>query len=141
MLRFIRSREKEREFKEQIHKFQDDGKYNVDRLLLDVSEQILRLMHKKNITKVMLAEQLGVSRANITQLLRGNTNLRIGTLLKIVDVLDLKLDIKLREKHHKAISDGDFESSQMSKYQINNQVITIKQTKLIEEYETENLPK
>ena len=90
MPKFIHASDEEKTFSQSINSLQNDWGYALDRTLLDIIEQIAREMEKKDVSKVILAEKLGVSRAYITQLLSGKPNLQLNTLFKVAFALGLK---------------------------------------------------
>lgn len=56
---------------------------SVDTLVAEASELIARLMAKENLSKADLARRLNRSRAWVTQLLSGRTNMTIRTLAEV----------------------------------------------------------
>ena len=60
--------------------------------LFRVTEDILIVMEDLGITKSELATKLGISRPRISQLLKGGSNMTIGTLSDIAYELGLNLD-------------------------------------------------
>ena len=60
--------------------------------LFRVTEDILIAMEDLGITKSELANKLGISRPRISQLLKGSSNMTIGTLSDIAYELGLNLD-------------------------------------------------
>jgi transcriptional regulator with XRE-family HTH domain len=69
--------------------------YSLERLLLDVNEQICSLMSKQDISRAQLADRLKVSRAWITKLLRGNRNITLKSLVDVAHELGYRADLKL----------------------------------------------
>ncbi len=65
--------------------------------LFRVTEDILVAMEDCGVTKAELANRLGKSKARISQLLSGDTNMTIGTLSDIAFALGLTLDKTFRE--------------------------------------------
>lgn len=62
-----------------------------------VTEDILVAMEDQGVTKAELANRLGKSKARISQLLGGSSNMTIGTLADIAFALGLSLDKTFRE--------------------------------------------
>ncbi len=58
-----------------------------------VAFRILEIMEQKNISKSELADGLGTSKANITQMLNGGRNFTLDTLNQIASVLKMELDV------------------------------------------------
>lgn len=65
--------------------------------LFRVTEDILVAMEDLGVTKSELAKRLGKSKARISQLLSGGSNMTIGTLSDIAFELGLSLDKTFRE--------------------------------------------
>lgn len=65
--------------------------------LFRVTEDILVAMEDRGVTKAELALRLGKSKARISQLLGGSSNMTIGTLADIAFALGLTLDKTFRE--------------------------------------------
>jgi transcriptional regulator with XRE-family HTH domain len=93
MPRFVRNKKIEEEFKESIECGEKDWSLYTEKLLLDVREIIAQQMNKGNISRADLAKLLNCSRSYITQLLNGDTNIKIGTLVKVLFVLGVKPSI------------------------------------------------
>jgi len=62
-----------------------------------VTEDILIAMEDLGISKSDLARKLGISKSRISQLLKGNSNMTIGTLSDIAYELGLNLDKTFKE--------------------------------------------
>jgi transcriptional regulator with XRE-family HTH domain len=69
---------------------------SVETLVAEASELIARLMAKENLSKADLARRLNRSRAWVTQLLSGRTNITIRTLAEVSFALGA--EVKLREQ-------------------------------------------
>lgn len=54
----------------------------------DIADQIYSLMENNKINKSELATRLGSSRALVTKMLRGDSNLTLKTIAKVVSTLD-----------------------------------------------------
>jgi transcriptional regulator with XRE-family HTH domain len=78
---------------------QDERSRNLARgaYLFRVTEDILVAMEDQGISRAELAQRLGLSKARISQLLGGNSNMTIGTLSDIAFALGLTLDKTFRE--------------------------------------------
>jgi len=77
--------------------------YAIEGLVLEASEFIARLMQEKKVTKAELARRLGRSRAYVTQMLSGSTNITVRTLAEVAYVLgaEVKLEaVPLQVAHH-----------------------------------------
>jgi len=69
--------------------------YDLERLLLDVNEQLCSLMSKHGISRSELASRLSVSRAWITKLLRGDRNITLRSLVAVAHELGFRIDMRL----------------------------------------------
>lgn len=72
--------------------------FTKEALLLDVTEAIWEAMEKCGLNKVQLADALGTSKSNITQLLDGTRNMTLGTLSDLAFVLGLRVNVRLCDK-------------------------------------------
>ena len=82
-------------FKKLLDKYQDDPRFVAEGLLIDIDEQIVRLMQEKGNTRTRFAGLLGVSRAYVTKLLNGNENLSIKQLVRVCAALDCGIDVAI----------------------------------------------
>jgi len=78
-----------------VHEYHDDPEYILEGLLYDLTEQIVQAMQRQRVSRADLAERLGVSRAYVTQLLRGKPNTTLRTLVRVAAALGLKLQASL----------------------------------------------
>lgn len=74
--------------KDYIAKWLDESEENrrlfqQEELILDVTESICDVMDKANVSRKELADMMGTSKSNITQLLNGSRNM---TLRKLADI-------------------------------------------------------
>ena len=76
--------------------------------LFRVTEDILVAMEDLGITKSELANKLGISKPRISQLLKGSSNMTIGTLSDIAYELGLNLDKTFKEysEHRYPVNSG-----------------------------------
>lgn len=81
------------QFKQMVEAHQNDPEYVVEGVLIDINEQLVRLMARLNLNKSQLATRLGVSNAYVTKLLRGNENLTLKQLVRIVVAMDSRIDV------------------------------------------------
>src|SRR2546430_5861333 len=84
----------EKWFKDELGTVRKTFEYRLERILIQLGEDICRLMRDQQISRAEVAERLGVSRAYVTKVLNGNTNLTIKTLLKLSDALGRELAIR-----------------------------------------------
>ena len=79
-----------------IDEFQGDPEYEFDKVAIDVGEQIVARMEELGMTQADLARQMGVSRARISQILRGNDNLTLKSIVAVAIGLDSRVDVQLK---------------------------------------------
>jgi transcriptional regulator with XRE-family HTH domain len=63
-------------------------------LILDVSQQLFEVMEEEGITKAELAKRLGCSKAYITKLLRGPSNMTLRKVAEVFHALGRVLKLK-----------------------------------------------
>lgn len=80
-------------FNKLTRKYENDPEYVAEGLLIDINEQIVRMLTSKEITRTRLAKMLDVSTAYITKLLNGNENLTIKQLVRLAVALDCCVDV------------------------------------------------
>lgn len=64
-----------------------------ERLILEATECIARVMQKENVSKADLADRLGRSKAFVTQLLGGGRNMTMRTFADVMSVLGYRAKI------------------------------------------------
>jgi len=87
----------EKWFKDLLESFEDDFDFRLEKIILNITEQICKKMKEKNINRSRLAEILNVSPAAVTKILNGNSNFTLRTLLSLSDALDSELTVQLRD--------------------------------------------
>ena len=83
------------QFKGLLEKYRNDPEYIAEGLLIDINEQIVRLLEESGINRTQLAKKLGVSNAYVTKLLNGNENLTIKQLVRVATSLRCNVDIAI----------------------------------------------
>ena len=68
--------------------------YQFQWLVLDISEQLCELMSRRQVSRAELADRLGVSKAWVTKLLRGDRNITVRSLVKVAHELDLSVELR-----------------------------------------------
>lgn len=68
--------------------------YERERVLVDATEAVSELMQRTGVSRKDLAEKLGVTPANVTQILSGTRNLTLGTLSDVFVVLGRSLRVE-----------------------------------------------
>jgi len=80
-------------FRALLKEYEGDFDFRLERLVLDLTEQIAKAMHEKGMSRADLAHRLDVSPATVTRILRGNSDFKLRTLLAIADALRKELKI------------------------------------------------
>lgn len=68
--------------------------FEQERLLVEATELISRLLDEKSVTKSSLAKRVGKSKAYITQTLRGETNMTLKSLASFLFALERRLELR-----------------------------------------------
>lgn len=82
-------------FEQMIHEVKQSGDFYVERAKIAIAEQIAKAMKQAGVSKAELARRLGKSRAYVTQILQGDVNFTVESLVKIAESLGYKLELKL----------------------------------------------
>ena len=69
--------------------------FAIEGLAMEAAELLSSLMEEREISKASLARRMGRSRAWITQLLSGKTNMTVKTLAEIAYALDAELELRV----------------------------------------------
>lgn len=77
-----------------FEEWKDDPDYELEGVLLDVTEQIARALIAQGMKRSELAERLGTSRAYVTKLLDGQENMTLKTLVRVANALEMKVDTR-----------------------------------------------
>ena len=72
---------------------EDMADFQRERVMLDATETVCRLMQEQGVSRAELASRLGKSRAHVTQLLSGRTNMTLRTLSDVLCALGRSLRI------------------------------------------------
>ncbi len=86
-------------FNSVINEYENDIDFQLEGVLIDINEQIIKLMIEKKMTRKNLADKLGCSKAYITRILQGNQNVTVKTLLQIAKALDVEFSLNYKEKY------------------------------------------
>ena len=79
-----------------IGTFDGDPDFEFDRIAIDIGEQIVARMEERHMTQADLAREMGVSRARVSQILRGNDNLTLKSIVAVAIGLDCRVELQLR---------------------------------------------
>jgi DNA-binding phage protein len=88
------------------YEFDDDYEAIADRMKLDFTEDLLGYMLELGMSKADLAEKMGCSRAYMTKVLAGDTNMTIETMVKMATAVGLQLHIRLNRPARNARHSG-----------------------------------
>ena len=77
--------------------------YEEERLILWATEEIAAAMVDQGISRADIAEKIGTSRANVTQLLSGSRNMTLRSLARLAHACGLRATI-----HLEALADSVF---------------------------------
>jgi len=83
-------------FGQQVEALQDDPEFIAERLLIELNEQVCVLMEQGGVTRAKLAERLGCSRAYVSKLLNGVSNVSLLTLVRLAQALDGEIEVRVR---------------------------------------------
>ena len=67
--------------------------FQQERLLVEITQLMCRIMKERGVKRSQLAEQLGKTKGRITQILNGETNLTLRTVADIFTVLQKNLAV------------------------------------------------
>ncbi len=79
-----------------IDEFEGDPDYEFARVAIEVGEQIVARMEERGMTQADLAREMGVSRARVSQILRGNDNLTLKSIVAVAIGLECRVDLQLK---------------------------------------------
>ena len=79
-----------------IGSYEGDPDYEFDVLALEIGEQIVERMEELGLTQAGLARKMGVSRARISQILRGDDNLTLKSVVAVAIGLDCRVGMRLK---------------------------------------------
>jgi len=82
-------------FEEKLVEFENDPEFLTGELLLEINEQLCRLMEEQGVSRAQLAKRLGCSRAHITQILNGMPNISLQKLVRLADALEARVGISV----------------------------------------------
>jgi transcriptional regulator with XRE-family HTH domain len=81
-----------------IEKFADDPAFLTEQQILKFTEAMVRKMEENTISRAELARMLGVSKAMVTKLLRGNPNMTMKTMVTLAHSLGCELDVDIHPR-------------------------------------------
>ncbi len=96
---------------------------SIEALVAEASETIARLMAEKNVTKADLARRLNKSRAWVTQLLSGKTNMTVRTLAEVAYALGAEIKLEAQSPASKASGKTSAPTWQPMVFKIDNYLV------------------
>lgn len=82
-----------------IAELEESGDLAVERAKLEIAEQLMRAMSQEGVTKAELSRRMGKSRAYITQILHGDVNFTIESLVRIALTLNCEIQTLIVSKN------------------------------------------
>lgn len=79
-----------------LAQYQDDPDYIAEILVLGLNEQVVSRMEAMGLRRSDIARRMGVSRAYITRILRGNPNLTLRSIAALSVALDTRPIVELQ---------------------------------------------
>jgi len=80
-----------------LKRYENDFDYKLEYLILNLTEQIAKIMREENLTPFDLAKRLNMSPTAISKILEGNSSFTLRTLLALADALGCRLEINFRK--------------------------------------------
>lgn len=84
-------------FSDLIRDARTRDEYWIEDAILGFTVQLYDLMREKGMSQADLAAKIGVSQPYVARILKGNDNLTIATMVKLVRAVGARLQIVLRE--------------------------------------------
>lgn len=81
-----------------IKQFEGDPEFEFDLLAIDIGERIVERMEQLTINRTELATKIGVSKARVSQILRGHDNLTLKSLVAVAIGLESRIELRLKSK-------------------------------------------
>ena len=78
-----------------VRRFQGDPEFEFDVLAIDIGERIVERMEELRMTRTALAAAMGVSKARISQILSGNDNLTLKSLVAVAIGLESRIEVRV----------------------------------------------
>ena len=79
-----------------VRRFEGDPEFEFDLLAIDIGERIVERMEELGMTRTALAAAIGVSKARISQVLSGNDNLTLKSLVAVAIGLESRIEVRLK---------------------------------------------
>ena len=81
-----------------IRQYEGDPEFEFDLLAIDIGERMVERMEQLSMTRTELAGKIGVSKARISQILSGNDNLTLKSLVAVAGGLESRIELRLKSK-------------------------------------------
>ena len=80
-----------------------DFEQRVEKAKLLVMEKLLQSMEKLGMNRSKLAEEMEISSAGVSKMLRGTNNFTVATLVKAAEAVDCEISINFKPKGHEEV--------------------------------------
>jgi plasmid maintenance system antidote protein VapI len=87
-----------KQYAEFLRAAKDDDSYWAEIAISDFTDELLRLMKEKQVSRTTLAERIGSSSAYITKALDGHSNFTLSSMVKLARALDSVVRVHLAPK-------------------------------------------
>jgi len=93
-----------------LNYFRHDPAFETELAILDLTDLIVERMSALGANKADVARALGVSKAYVTKLLAGNHNMTIATLIRVANILGVRVTFNFLPRHVAELleSDGEY---------------------------------
>lgn len=87
-----------RTFKDLFRDAEKNDAYQTELAILRFTEDMVRAMEDKGVTRAELARRIGTSAAYVTKILRGSTNFTLATMVRVAQALNMQVDVRLEPR-------------------------------------------
>lgn len=84
--------------KEWSRQYEGDPEFEFDLLAIEIGERIVERMERLQMNRTELASKIGVSKARISQVLGGQDNLTLKSLVAVATGLGSRVEVRLKSK-------------------------------------------
>ncbi len=102
------------EFADLFARAQQFDEYWIDALVTEFTEEVVRLMESKGISRGELAESLGTRPSYVTKILKGNVNFTFATVAKICGIIGVRPRLHLAPKGSRTFWFDSMEGDRLS---------------------------
>lgn len=82
-------------------------RYEEERLVLWTAEVVAEAMAEAGLTRAAVAEALGISRANVTQLLSGSRNMTLRSLAALAHACGMRAEVRIERSRGRHVGSVD----------------------------------